>query len=299
MNDSNDQTTGFDRLLGFTLPDRDARGRTARLGPVLDTILAAHDYPPTIKHLLAEALVLTALMGGLLKSKGSQLTMQAQAQDAPVELLVCDFLDGALRGYVKHDPERVASLGASPPLPALFSEGALTITFDVAETRQRYQGMVPLEGASLTAAVERYFARSEQVPTLLRTAVQTAGERSAAGGLLIQHLSEGEEGRERLHVVEAYPHWRHVAALAGSIQQDELADPALPLEDIVWRLFHEEREVRTQRGTRLSRGCRCSIEHFEEVLARFPKEDRREMRDENGIILVDCAFCSREFPIQD
>jgi molecular chaperone Hsp33 len=299
MNDSNNQITGFDRLLGFTLPDRDARGRTVRLGPVLDQILAAHDYPPAIKHLLAEALVLTALMGGLLKSEGSQLTMQAQAQGAVVELLVCDYLDGALRGYVKHDPQRVAMLGANPSLPALFGEGALTITFDVAETKQRYQGMVPLEGSSMTAAVEQYFARSEQIPTLLRSAVQTRREGSVAGGLLIQHLSEGEEGRQRLHVGEAHAHWGHVTALAGSIQHEELADRALPLEDIVWRLFHEEREVRTQPGARLSRGCRCSIEHFEQVLSRFPKEDRREMRDENGIILVDCAFCSREFPIQD
>jgi molecular chaperone Hsp33 len=299
MNDSNHQTTGSDRLLGFTLPDRDARGRSARLGPVLNQILAAHDYPPAIKHLLAEALVLTALMGGLLKSAGSQLTMQAQAGDAPVELLVCDYLDGALRGYVKHDPARVAALDPGPSLPALFGQGALTITFDVAETRQRYQGMVPLEGASLTAAVEQYFARSEQVPTLLRTAVRTESDAPVAGGLLIQHLSEGEEGRERLHVAETHAQWQHVTALASSIQPDELADPALPLEDIVWRLFHEEREVRAHAGVPLSRGCRCSIEHFEEVLARFPKEDRRDMRDDNGIILVDCAFCSREFPIQD
>ncbi len=31
--------TGFDRLLGFTIPDRNARGRMIRLGPVLDEIL--------------------------------------------------------------------------------------------------------------------------------------------------------------------------------------------------------------------------------------------------------------------
>src|SRR5690606_32372022 len=76
--------TGFDRLLGFTLPDRHARGRIVRLGPVLEEILAAHDYPPAIKGLLAEALLLTALIGGLLKHEGSQLTMQAQAEGATV-----------------------------------------------------------------------------------------------------------------------------------------------------------------------------------------------------------------------
>ena len=90
-----------------------------------------------------------------------------------------------------------------------------------------------------------------------------------------------------------------MAVLAQSVREDELLDPALSCEALVWRLFHEEREVRVQEATQLSRGCRCSIVHFEEVLARFHKEDRREMRDESGIIRVDCAFCSREFPIQD
>jgi molecular chaperone Hsp33 len=290
---------GADHLLGFTLPERDARGRAVRLDQVLDTILAAHNYPPAIKRLLAEALVLTALMGALLKGKDSQLTMQAQSQGAIVELLVCDYLDGALRGYVKHDASLIDQIGADPSLTTLFGNGSLTITFDLAQARQRYQGVVPLEGHSLTAAVERYFMRSEQVPTLVRTAFADGPQGCIAAGLLVQHLAEGEEGGERLHVRAEHAEWDHVAVLAGSIKPEELADPALPLDDILWRLFHEERQILTHQGAPLSRGCRCSVEHFEEVLARFPKEDRREMRDESGIILVDCAFCSREFPIQD
>ena len=82
--------TGFDRVLGFTIPSRDARGRVVRLGPVLETILTAHAYPPAIRHLLAEALVLTALIGSLLKDDDGQLTMQAQTEAGIVDLLVCD-----------------------------------------------------------------------------------------------------------------------------------------------------------------------------------------------------------------
>lgn len=291
--------TGFDRLLHFTIPDRNARGRFVRLGPVLDRILAAHAYPPALKHLLAEALVLTALMGGLLKREGSQLTMQAQTDGGIVELLVCDYRDGELRGYVKHDAERLAALGANPSLRALFGKGHLAITFELTETGQRYQGIVPLEGDSLAQAVESYFAQSEQVPTLIRTAVSAGPRGCVAGGLLVQHMADGEEGRERLHARMDHPEWEHVAILAGSVRHEELVDPDLSPEALIWRLYHEEREVRVQPSALLSRGCRCSVVHFEEVLSRFPKEDRREMRDENGVILVDCAFCSKEFPIQD
>jgi molecular chaperone Hsp33 len=289
----------FDRLLNFTIPQRDVRGRVVRLGPVLGRILGAHDYPPVIERLLAEALVLTALMGGLLKRDGSQLTMQAQTDGGVVELLVCDYRGGELRGYVQHDAARLAGLGENPSLGALFGQGRLVLTFELAESGQRYQGVVPLRGSSLAEAVEGYFALSEQVPTVIRAAVQNLSGECIAGGLLVQHLAESEDGRDRLHLREGHPEWEHVSVLAGSVRGDELVDPALAPEALVWRLFHEEREVRAEPAARLTRGCRCSTIHFEQVLARFPKEDRRDMRDENGIIRVDCAFCSREFLIED
>ena len=291
--------TGNDQVLSLTIPDRNARGRVVRLGPVLETILAAHAYPPAITHLLAEALVVTALIGSLLKDGEGQLTMQAQTEGGIVELLVCDYRSGELRGYIRHDADRLAQLGANPSLYALFGKGYLAITFDLATTRQRYQGIVPLEGNTLAEACESYFAQSEQVPTLIRVAVRSSASGCVAGGLLVQHLAEGEEGRERLHVRMDHPEWDHVAALAGSIRHDELVDPELSLEALVWRLFHEENEVRVERGLPLQRGCRCSLEHYAEVIAQFPANDQAEMRNEQGVIAIDCAFCSKVFELAE
>ncbi|RZK03204.1 MAG: Hsp33 family molecular chaperone HslO [Novosphingobium sp.] len=292
--------TGFDRVLAFALPQRDARGRVVRLGPALDTILSAHEYPTAIRHLLAEALVLTALIGSLLKDEAGQLTIQAQAQNRGgiVDLLVCDYRAGEVRGYVRFDPERLAALETYPTITALFGADAyLALTFDLATTKQRYQGIVPLEGESLAEACQSYFAQSEQIPTLIRTGIRWDGHHCVAAGLLVQHLPEGEEGRERLHVRLDHPEWEHVATLAGSTRHEELVDPALSLEALVWRLFHEEDEVRVERLDPLTRGCRCSAEYYEGVLSRFPEEDRQDMRGEDGMISVDCAFCSRIFKI--
>lgn len=298
MTDEPDETFS-DKLLTFSLPRRDARGRLVRLDSVLDTILSAHDYPSVIRHLLAEALVLTALIGGLLKDEDSQLTMQAQTQGGVVKLLVCDFRNGELRGYVDHDAQRLEQLGANPSLQALFGQGFLAVTFDLATSGERYQGVVPLEGASLAEVCEDYFARSEQVPTLIRVAASINSAESIAAGFLVQHLPDGEEGRERLHVRMDHPEWDHVAIMAGSIRHKELVDRSLSLEGLVWRLFHEEDELRVMPGLPLVRGCRCSTTYFEDVLARFPSEERKDMRDDSGIIMVDCAFCSRKFLIQD
>lgn len=288
-----DNDTGFDRVLAFSVPARHARGRVVRLGPVLETVLSAHDYPPLIKQLLAEALVLTALMGALLKEEGSQLTIQAQSEGGPVDLLVCDYRDAEVRGYVRHDEAAVAALGENPGLEALFGKGYLAITFDLAATNERYQGVVPLEGASLAHACENYFAQSEQIPTLIRISVRSNGARCMAGGLLLQHLPDSEEGKERLHAGVDHPDWEHVSILAGSITHGELVDPALTMEELVWRLFHEEKEVRVEPLTPLRRGCRCTVEHYQSILSRFPEDQRVEMRDDDGMIPVDCAFCSK------
>src|SRR6478735_9284868 len=124
-----DQST-IDTALGVTIPSRHARGRLARLGPALDTILANHNYPRVIEQLLAEALVLTSLLGSLLKDPNGQMTLQAQTESGIIDLLVCDYKGGELRGYVRHDGDRLADAGPNANLFSLFGRGYLAITFD-------------------------------------------------------------------------------------------------------------------------------------------------------------------------
>jgi molecular chaperone Hsp33 len=287
-----------DVALGVAIPSRNARGRIARLGPVLDAILASHDYPPLIEKLLVEALTLTALLGSLLKEPQGQLTLQAQTQGGMLDLLVCDYLGGELRGYVRHDPARLADAPRDPSLKELFGNGYLAITFDQPVADERYQGIVPLEGRNLAEAAQSYFAQSEQIPSLVRLAAEKRDGSWAAGGLLLQHLPEGEEGRERLHTRLDHPDWPHVAILGGSVKPEELTDTALPLDDLIWRLFHDEDEVRTLAAIDLRRGCRCDPDYVRSVIARFPAEEREAMVGDDGVIRVDCAFCSSSFAIE-
>jgi molecular chaperone Hsp33 len=289
--------TNLDAALGVTVPARHARGRAARIGPSLNAILSAHAYPAPIERMLAEALALTALLGSLLKDPGGQLTLQAQTQGGVVDLLVCDYKGGELRGYVRHDPVKLADAAHAPTLKTLFGEGYLAITFDQPATDERYQGIVPLEGESLAQAAQSYFSQSEQIPSIVRLSAEKKADGWVAGGILFQHLPEGEEGRERLHTRLDHPDWDHVAALAGSVRAEELVDETLALDQLVWRLFHEEAEVRVLPGAPLSRGCRCDPDYVRSVIARFPEDEREEMKDETGVIRVSCEFCSTSFPL--
>lgn len=285
-----------DRLLGFTLPERGVRGRLVRLGPLVDVVLGAHAYPPAIGRLLAEALVLTGLLGALLRGEGGQLTLQAKGSGGPCALLVADFRGSELRGYAAVELDR-----RYPPLPeraatlsSLFGDGQLVITLDQSATAERYQGIVELGRTSLVDAVRGYFRQSEQIPTLLDIAVEQQDDGHwIAGGLLLQQLARSELDGARLHVADMAD-WERVAALGATVGAAELFDPALPLETLLWRLFHEE-EVHLLGERRLERGCRCSMAHIRDVLGQFPEEERAEMRNSDGVIAVDCEFCARQF----
>jgi molecular chaperone Hsp33 len=287
-----------DAVIGVAIPARNARGRIARLGPVVDEILANHHYPPLLEKLLAEALTLTALLGSLLKEPQGQMTLQAQTPGGIIDLLVCDYLGGELRGYVRYDRERLADASMSPALKELLGDGYLAITFDQPVSNERYQGIVPIEGRDLADAAQSYFAQSEQIPSLVRLAAEKRDGHWIAGGLLLQHLPEGEDGRERLHTRLDHPDWPHIAILGGSVKAEELTDPGLALDDLLWRLFHEEDEVRTLDSMPLRRGCRCDPDYVRSVIARFPAEEREAMVGDDGVIRVDCAFCSSTFAIE-
>lgn len=286
-------------VLAFTIPARDVRGRTVRLGPALTAILAAHDYPAPLAHVLAEALVLTVLIGTTIRKSEGQTTVQAQSKDGIVDLMVCDYRGGAVRGYLRFDAERAKTLavGASPVM--VFGDAYLAITIDQAVTSERYQGIVPLEGDTLSHAVERFFSDSEQVPTLVRAAAEATGDGGWwAGGLLVQYLPRTEAGGSRPGEDTGFTDdWAHVSALASTITGSELTDPALAAEALIWRLFNED-EVRITPALPLTRGCRCTTRHFRDVLSRFAEADLAQMRGDDGMIEVNCEFCARVFPIE-
>lgn len=297
-----------DRMLGFTLPQRGARGRIVRLDAVLNEILSAHAYPEPIARLLGETLALTALLGALFRPQDGQLTIQAKGKGGPVRLLVADFREGALRGYAAQDLDRrfvAADEGSSATLAHLFGNGHLVITLDQTGSAERYQGIVDLGGETLEAAAQGYFQNSEQLPTLVRlAAARDSSGRWTGGGLVVQHLPRAEVDAARLHVEgeggwrgDGQADWAHVHTLAQTITDVELADGSLPLEDLLWRLFNED-EVRVFPELTLSKGCRCSVDHIRNVLSQFPEEERAEMRNADGVISVDCEFCSRQFLLE-
>jgi molecular chaperone Hsp33 len=287
-----------DLILPFQAEQADVSGRLVKLGPVVDTILSRHAYPEAVSQLLGEAVALTALLGAALKFEG-KFILQAST-DGPVDLLVADYqVPGGLRGYARFSPEQVAAL---PPDGRLLGDGHLAMTIDRGLDTERYQGVVPLEGDSLTEAADTYFRQSEQLPTFIRLAVArhyrpgASGGRPwtwRAGGLLVQRLTrEGGRGPAR-EAAFADEDWTRARALAETVEDHELLDPLLPPDRLLYRLFHEE-QVRAFRAVPLESYCSCSRGRVEDLLKQFTAEDLADMVVD-GEVWVTCEFCNSRY----
>ena len=293
-----DQPITDDLVAAFQIENEPLRGRVARMGPLVDEVLTRHAYPEPVANLLGEACALAALVGASLKFEG-RLIVQAQG-DGPVTFVVADYdTTGALRGYCSFDAEKVetASRGfARPGAKALLGKGVFAMTIDQGPDMDRYQGITPIEGETLALCAETYFAQSEQTPTRVRLAVgqlhTEAGFVWRAGGLLIQNVAGDADARG---LVEEP--WTRTQALFETVGEDELIDPMVPAERLLYRLFHED-GVRMFEPKPLRAFCRCTPERILSVLRAFPPEERTGMVEADGKIRVTCEYCSRVYDVE-
>lgn len=285
-----------DIVAPFQIEGEPVRGRIVRLGDAVDKILSGHAYPEPVANLLGEACALAALVGSSLKFEG-RLIVQAQG-DGPVRYVVADYdTSGALRGYCRFDEDEVAKLTtgfARPGAKSLLGGGVFIMTVDQGPDMDRYQGVTAIEGETLALCAEQYFAQSEQTPTRVRLAVGQAdvgqGPHWRAGGMLIQNIAEDEA---RGPTTEA---WVRTQAFFETIGEDELLDPTISAETLLFRLFHED-GVRVFEPKALQAFCRCSQERIESVLKSFGEDERADMVEDDGQIRVTCEYCSTVYAI--
>jgi molecular chaperone Hsp33 len=305
---------GDDSVRPFAVEVLDVRGRVIQMGPELDAILERHEYPPAVSRLLAEAIVLAVLLGSSLKFEG-KFILQTET-DGPVDMLVVDYhTTGNIRAYARFDAERVAAAageGAGPGI--LLGKGVLAMTIDQGVDMSRYQGVVPLEGESLEEVAHTYFRQSEQIPTRVRLAVAEMQSREGgavrhswrAGGIILQFLPDAPDRMRQRDLpggdapegaiddpADDDDAWTEAQSLIETVQDDELTDPAVPVETLLFRLFNQ-RGVRVFAPAAVRDRCSCSREKVAGVLATFSADEITESI-EAGEISVTCEFCGKKY----
>jgi len=291
----------------FFLPSRPVRGRLVRLGPLADALLSRHDKPPVVQRLAGEALALVAGLASALKFQGS-FSLQAKG-DGPVGLMLADCTDaGALRFHARVDADRMAATLDADPAPsarALLGSGYLAFTVDQGPDMDRHQGIVSIEGDSLSAMAGHYFTTSEQHDCWVRLACRKTDAGWRAGALVLERIA-GEGGITPERELDnaaldelaandsvAEDAWVTALALAGTLSEEELLDDSLLPEQLLYRLFHQQ-EVAADRPRALAYGCRCSRARLAGILETFPQDDLDHMQVEGDIVMT-CEFCNVDF----
>jgi molecular chaperone Hsp33 len=309
------QFAGDDKVVPFQVEGLDVRGRAIQIGPLLNAILDRHAYPVPVAKLLAEAIVLTALIGSSLKFSG-KLTLQTKS-DGPVDLLVADFTaPEAMRAYARFDDERLAeAVAAGKTSPEqLLGSGILAFTIDQGVGMKPYQGIVALDGSTLEDIAGLYFRQSEQLPTRVRLGVAEFFDRDEdgkprkgyrAGGIIAQFLPQSAD---RLAVRDLHggdgdtndvdgngvdDAWDEAVSMLNTVEAAELTDPQVQSERLLYRLFHE-RGVRIYDPQAIVDRCNCSQDKLKGVLSGFTAEEIHDCT-EDGKISVVCEFCSTTY----
>ncbi len=300
-----------DTILPFQLDRSDIRGRVVRLDGALDEILSQHDYPTAIERLVAEAAILTALIGPAIKLRW-KLSLQIRG-DGPARLVATDYFapehDGApgrIRAYASYDKARLDPEGDA------FSQvghGYFAILIDQGQGTTPYSGLTPIAGHSLADCAQAYFAQSEQLPTRFALTFGKEQHGWRAGGVMLQKMPgvpprPGDDGNGRedgllaaddlLADAGELEGWSRVNAHLETVREDELIGPEIQPTQMLVRLFHED-GPRVFEPQPIEFGCTCSAQRVRRSLSIYSQKDIAHMTTDEGIVTADCQFCGAHY----
>ncbi|MCK8463303.1 Hsp33 family molecular chaperone HslO [Aliiroseovarius sp. S1339] len=306
-----------DTILPFQLDQSDIRGRVLRLDGTLDTILSQHNYPPAIEALVAEAAMLTAMIGQAIKMEW-KLSLQVRG-DGPARLIATDYYaptkegePATIRAYASYDADKIEP--NAPGFPQI-GKGYFAVLIHQGSEQKPYTGMTPISGQSLSDCAQSYFAQSEQLPTRFHLtfgkSTWAGGEEGwRAGGIMLQHMpkasphvtGEGGSGEGGLLAAqdlvsdEDAENWNRADILLSSVEELELVGPSVQPTDLLVRLFHEE-APRVFDPQAVSFGCPCSEDRVRESLSIYSAKDLGHMTTEDGRVTADCQFCGAHYDL--
>jgi molecular chaperone Hsp33 len=277
-----------DEVRRFIVENRPVRGHWVRLEGAWQELRAHKEYPESVRELLGQAVAASVLLAATLKFSGT-LTLQLQGNGA-VSLLVAQCThDFRLRAVANFHESVVAravaeSLDSGAFRRLVGTEGRVIVTIESEDKNTRYQGIVPLTGASLAESLESYFATSEQLPT--RVLLAADGERGV--GVLVQKLPDATNADES----DMKAVWDEAQR---GIERLSTTDLLLrPVEELLERGFADH-DMRLFKGTPVQFECRCSHGRVSGLLRALGADEVRDVLKEQGAVTVTCEFCHRPY----
>ena len=310
------EPTFEDKILPFQLDLSDIRGRLTRLDKTLNDILSQHSYPPLVEALVAEATVITALIGQTINLKW-KLSLQIRG-NGPIKLIATDYFApskngelGTIRAFASFNEPNL-DVGEKNPFEQL-GKGYFAVLIDQGPNTEPYQGITPLTGGSLHKCAETYFAQSEQLATRFALTIgksQTKTKKISwqAAGLIIQKMPKKtergvvkKEGSTNQLLASAdllqgqeSENWNRVNFHIDTVEELELMGPHISKIQLLNRLFHEE-NPRVFEAQSIKFGCTCSADKVRNTMSMYSSKDIETMTTADGDVTADCQFCGAHY----
>ncbi len=303
-----------DFILAFSLCENTVRGRFTRLDSALNEILSRHAYPLEVAKLLAETLVVTALIGESIKLRW-KMSIQIRG-DGPLKLIATDYFSpsvkndcGKMRAYANFNEKEMYENGRTGFKN--FGRGVFGILIDQGEGTEPYQGITPLAGETVSACAENYFAQSEQLPTTFNLSIIKPNCSSSqslwrAGGIMLQSMPKSGYKKDEKHSFLNHKtfdsdrekdDWISSKLLLATADGIELASPGITGEQLLHQLFSIQK-LELLRRQKISFGCKCSSQKLIHALSIYTQKEIAFMTTDEGLVTADCQFCGQHYEFQ-
>lgn len=293
----------------FRIDRANVRGRHARLQGSLQLILEQHEYPDIVSQQLGQLIALAVILASTIKYQGT-FTVQTNS-NGPLRMMVVDVTSARnVRGYADFNLDDIQTLlieHNEPSIPLLMGPGQLTFTVNQGRDLELYQGMVPIEGASLSDCAHNYFRQSEQISTaIVLTSEKINGIWSCAALMLQREPNTGKNAEvtdynsntkndphqlARLVSDQSDENWHTCISLMSTVKNSELLSLTLTSDELLFNLFQEV-SVTAYPQHLINFRCRCSRTRVEATLKAFPKREIDAL-SVNGQVTVTCEFCNK------
>ena len=267
-----------DTLHRFIFEDTDIRGNYVKLNHTIEEATQHQALPQNIHIALGELMIASSLLASTLKLDGS-LTLQIQT-NGPLKLLIAECNENlGIRGTVKWN----GPIESIAPID-LIKEGHFIITLIQKNAKTPYQGIVPMEGNSISELLENYMLRSEQIQTKL----WIHSQENIFHGLLIQKLpfNSSAEALDHDAMISA---WEDIVMSAD--KSFKTIHPELEASKILQTIFSSE-TIRLFDPSYPNFACSCSKKSVENMLRLIGKKECESIIEEQLSITIHCDFCN-------
>ena len=259
---------------------------------IVNDAIKYHKTSPTATAALGRLVTATSMIGTMLPEPSDSVTVSIQGDGEAGRILAVGDYFGNVKGYIQNP-------SANPPkkpngkldVGAAVGRGTISFVKSVGAIEPQI-GTIELVSGEIAEDIATYFAKSEQIPTVLSLGVLVDTDYSclASGGVLIQLMPFPDENTVDLIERNAQDLVNISRLFEKGLDNQAIADIAM--RDIPYDVF-DTLEVEYK--------CDCSEERMKKKIKSLGKAEILKMLDEQEAegkpreLTAICRFCNTEY----